>query len=102
MNLIKNFIYFLILVFFTTSVNAACKFDLSLGDDYSKIENKYGPALPAMFPEIKILPVQTTEICPNEKLENIATEYRFLNDKLARSEERRVGKECRSRWSPYH
>src|SRR3712207_4482386 len=24
------------------------------------------------------------------------------NDKLARSEERRVGKECRSRWSPYH
>ena len=21
---------------------------------------------------------------------------------LARSEERRVGKECRSRWSPYH
>src|SRR2546430_1577014 len=23
-------------------------------------------------------------------------------DDLARSEERRVGKECRSRWSPYH
>src|SRR2546426_172438 len=23
-------------------------------------------------------------------------------DKYARSEERRVGKECRSRWSPYH
>ena len=23
-------------------------------------------------------------------------------DKLTRSEERRVGKECRSRWSPYH
>src|SRR5258708_33939173 len=23
-------------------------------------------------------------------------------DPLARSEERRVGKECRSRWSPYH
>ena len=27
----------------------------------------------------------------------------FLNpEKLDRSEERRVGKECRSRWSPYH
>ena len=25
-----------------------------------------------------------------------------LLDKLMRSEERRVGKECRSRWSPYH
>ena len=24
------------------------------------------------------------------------------NDKYVRSEERRVGKECRSRWSPYH
>ena len=26
----------------------------------------------------------------------------ILSDKLTRSEERRVGKECRSRWSPYH
>ena len=26
----------------------------------------------------------------------------FLNDMHHRSEERRVGKECRSRWSPYH
>ena len=27
--------------------------------------------------------------------------FEFVGD-LARSEERRVGKECRSRWSPYH
>ncbi len=26
----------------------------------------------------------------------------FLGGMLSRSEERRVGKECRSRWSPYH
>ena len=26
----------------------------------------------------------------------------FLSQGTARSEERRVGKECRSRWSPYH
>ena len=26
---------------------------------------------------------------------------RYLED-IGRSEERRVGKECRSRWSPYH
>ena len=25
-----------------------------------------------------------------------------LDERLHRSEERRVGKECRSRWSPYH
>src|SRR3989441_101542 len=27
---------------------------------------------------------------------------RLIEPKLQRSEERRVGKECRSRWSPYH
>ena len=26
----------------------------------------------------------------------------WVNDSEPRSEERRVGKECRSRWSPYH
>ena len=33
------------------------------------------------------------------------TRYRYNNvpgDSNGRSEERRVGKECRSRWSPYH
>ena len=32
-------------------------------------------------------------------------DYILTNDeisKMVRSEERRVGKECRSRWSPYH
>src|SRR5256884_6895289 len=28
--------------------------------------------------------------------------FAFLVDSSDRSEERRVGKECRSRWSPYH
>ena len=32
---------------------------------------------------------------------NLAGNMEIL-DKLTRSEERRVGKECRSRWSPYH
>ena len=30
------------------------------------------------------------------------TENGKLEAKKSRSEERRVGKECRSRWSPYH
>ena len=36
---------------------------------------------------------------------NFVIEARFADGKherLPRSEERRVGKECRSRWSPYH
>src|SRR5437588_2334701 len=32
----------------------------------------------------------------------IAATNRDLREALERSEERRVGKECRSRWSPYH
>ena len=34
--------------------------------------------------------------------ENLFRKQSFLLNKLNRSEERRVGKECRSRWSPYH
>ena len=34
------------------------------------------------------------------RLEKESMKDPFLAD--ARSEERRVGKECRSRWSPYH
>ena len=33
---------------------------------------------------------------------NIFTEYNVVGKMEERSEERRVGKECRSRWSPYH
>ena len=29
-------------------------------------------------------------------------QYKAVNAIRVRSEERRVGKECRSRWSPYH
>ena len=44
-------------------------------------------------------------VVPDEYMDHakdIMNEY--LDDvcKLMRSEERRVGKECRSRWSPYH
>src|SRR2546430_9908889 len=34
--------------------------------------------------------------------QHVSTPLPVLPAGLARSEERRVGKECRSRWSPYH
>ena len=37
-------------------------------------------------------PVYTDDLAPKDS----------LIVKVLRSEERRVGKECRSRWSPYH
>ena len=33
---------------------------------------------------------------------NYFAQYRLSPKEQLRSEERRVGKECRSRWSPYH
>ena len=39
----------------------------------------------------------------NEIYIKSGTDYKEMTKELlARSEERRVGKECRSRWSPYH
>ena len=35
-------------------------------------------------------------------LVDVANEYFHHDTAVLRSEERRVGKECRSRWSPYH
>src|SRR3989449_9958421 len=38
----------------------------------------------------------------NKPLEQAVAARQFREDLFYRSEERRVGKECRSRWSPYH
>src|SRR5712692_7969144 len=36
------------------------------------------------------------------ELARLQDEEHVMQQRLHRSEERRVGKECRSRWSPYH
>ena len=42
-------------------------------------------------------------ILPNKEISDDASPaLRRIRASVARSEERRVGKECRSRWSPYH
>ena len=47
---------------------------------------------------------QVFPIIPTAKLEELKSKYQFMGmgEVKPRSEERRVGKECRSRWSPYH
>ena len=38
-----------------------------------------------------------------QEVKNLWSEVKVeLRETIPRSEERRVGKECRSRWSPYH
>ena len=52
--------------------------------------------------------ISSMEVCGEERevLENmiflLLNTYMEEDEKKFRSEERRVGKECRSRWSPYH
>ena len=42
------------------------------------------------------------EAVPHCKQRYNAADTKHANGAASRSEERRVGKECRSRWSPYH
>ena len=52
--------------------------------------------------------LDTVEKKMNKVLDNLDANLRTIRtgranaNMLERSEERRVGKECRSRWSPYH
>ena len=61
------------------------------------------PVLIKALKKSNLLKIKKKQI-PNSKLENLNSilerEPELL--KQIRSEERRVGKECRSRWSPYH
>ena len=45
---------------------------------------------------------ENAEWIVEKKVTEYADKLRASGDSSRRSEERRVGKECRSRWSPYH
>ena len=44
----------------------------------------------------------TRSMLVDDRTEVLTNEAFLIADQTVRSEERRVGKECRSRWSPYH
>ena len=62
------------------------KYTFKVATDATKVE--IAQAVEVLFPGVKVSKVNT-----------ISVRGRFRRQ---RSEERRVGKECRSRWSPYH
>src|SRR2546421_8448035 len=53
-------------------------------------------------PAKDFLPISTVGFFGMALVVDARSPYKSVNDLIARSEERRVGKECRSRWSPYH
>src|SRR3712207_9278667 len=71
-------------------------------DDVSAYHLFYGDELGRPGTEVTFFDWPHLRIAPNRKGvgEISATELRVPGRE--RSEERRVGKECRSRWSPYH
>src|SRR2546427_6869554 len=58
------------------------------------------------WPTIRIMmprsPLQKPPETDSQSIDRAGLDWQSLESKVARSEERRVGKECRSRWSPYH
>ena len=51
---------------------------------------------------IRLLDMMEYELYETDKDELDITDEHAVSLFIHRSEERRVGKECRSRWSPYH
>ena len=85
--------------------------DLKLSEQPEKPLGKYGRMRKAYLKEHR--PILYNQLLMSEKLyphlleidETAQSRLEQLMPQLAkdaRSEERRVGKECRSRWSPYH
>src|SRR5258708_3804373 len=70
----------------------------SLVEEFTKIAAKSGKQkrLSTLFIKIR----QTNDFL--ESLDLIQADVEAKQQGTGRSEERRVGKECRSRWSPYH
>ena len=66
-----------------------------------KIELPYHPAIPLLGIYLEKTTIQK-DTCTLMFITAVFTITRTWKQPKMRSEERRVGKECRSRWSPYH
>ena len=56
----------------------------------------------AAFPQTEQVQALKREMLSSMEEKYLALKQEGRSEHEARSEERRVGKECRSRWSPYH
>jgi len=66
--------------------------------DQGHFSTRHGKSYGALLEEIDTV----CKAFINRLLEGQLIDFKFAQEVLERSEERRVGKECRSRWSPYH
>src|SRR2546430_10454742 len=98
----------LIIFFFFSSRRRHTRFDCDWSSDVCSSDLK---DLPALLPEVRKGPTflyieveNLDALKPALKSADVYLPERntFYGAREIRSEERRVGKECRSRWSPYH
>ena len=87
-----RFLRFIVPAVFVLVCTAALFFNLKVKPDTS------APLLTCSVSEIEA-PCSVAEA---ELLKYVSASDEKDGDLSSRSEERRVGKECRSRWSPYH
>ena len=94
---------------------AATRFVLHDGPPYANgnihIGTAFNKILKDFIPKYKTMTGRYAPYVPGWDTHGLPIELRVLKDEklskesvdpTTRSEERRVGKECRSRWSPYH
>ena len=79
--IIKSILIFSLSIVYSYS---ACDFKAKLGTKkavFEKLEIT-GPPLPSEYENFYIYGVLAEDVCPSEKLDDIAIEYKFLNDEL--------------------
>jgi len=75
-------ILFLILIL-NSSAYSACNFKARFGENKANFEEKHeGRFFPLEYPGLEVFPILANDICPNEKLDDIGIEFKFLNDAL--------------------
>src|SRR5256885_15843980 len=77
----------------------AATLTVGLGTDVTAIDPHYHNLTPNNNVAAHIYGYLVERNEKSQPIPGLATEWKTLDP---RSEERRVGKECRSRWSPYH
>ena len=88
-------------------INIATQREISIGDLAKEIIAQINPDAKIVCDEQRLRPEKSEVnrlLGANAKIKELTDwkqQYTFEQG-IARSEERRVGKECRSRWSPYH
>ena len=75
---------FLIIIFSINFAYSACDLIAEFGEKkevFEKREIATRP-FPMEYAELDVYPVLANDICPNQKLNDVGIEYRFLNDEL--------------------